>query len=207
MVLYRRFWNGQSGSRDRKNLIGCYWKYYYNRSFYQISCITIIVIFFVVNESYRWIPRKLYEEVKSYIDDLITNKWVKRSNSAYASPMVCVRKKDGSLRLRIDYCKLNNKTISDIQPIPKVQDMLDCLEGQQWFSTFDMGKAYHQGYIYPDSRKYTAFTTPWSLYGWIRIPYGLTNAPPCFQHYINETVEGLRDLKISCLFEQYFSLR
>ena len=73
--------------------------------------------------------------------------------------------------------------------------MLDCLEGQQWFSTLDMGKAYHQGYIHPDSRKYTAFTTPWSLYEWIRIPYSLTNAPPCFQHYINETVEGLRDLK------------
>ena len=84
----------------------------------------------------------------------------KRSNSAYASPVVCVRKKDGSLRLRIDYCKLNNKTISGIQPIPKVQDMLDCLEGQQWFSTLDMGKAYHQGYIHPDSKKYTAFTTP-----------------------------------------------
>ena len=53
--------------------------------------------------------------------------------------------------------KLNNKTIPDRQPIPKIQDMLDCLRGQQWFSTLDMSKAYHQGYIHPDSRKYAAF--------------------------------------------------
>ena len=96
--------------------------------------------------------------------------------------MVCVRKKDGSLRLCIDYRKLNNKTIPDMQPIPKIQDMLDCLGGQQWFSTLDMSKTYHQGYIHPDSRKHTAFFTPWSLYKWIRILYGLTNAPPTVVH-------------------------
>ena len=72
--------------------------------------------------------------------------------------------------------------------------------GQQWFSTVDMNKAYHQGYIHKDSRKYTVFSTPWLLYDWIRIPYGLTNAPPCFQCYINETLKGLRDLKcLACL--------
>ena len=58
-----------------------------------------------------------------------------------------------------------------------------------------MSKAYHQGYIHPDSRKYTAFFSPWSLYKWIRKPYGLTNAQLYFQRYINETLEGLRDLK------------
>ena len=109
-----------------------------------------------INESYRRIPRKLYEEVKNYVDDLITNEWVKKSNFAFANPMVCARKSDGSLRLCIDYRKLNNRTIPDRQPIPKIQDIIDSLAGQQWFSTLDMSKAYHQGYIHPDSRKFTA---------------------------------------------------
>ena len=104
-----------------------------------------------INKSYRCIPQKLYEEFKNYIDDSITNEWAKQSNLAYASPLVCVCQKDGSLRLHIDYRKLSNKTIPDRQPILKIQDMLDCLGGQQWFSALDMGKAYHQGYIHPDS--------------------------------------------------------
>ena len=104
-----------------------------------------------INKSYRCIPQKLYEEFKNYIDDLITNEWAKQSNLAYASPLVCVCQKDGSLRLHIDYRKLSNKTIPDRQAILKIQDMLDCLGGQQWFSALDMGKAYHQGYIHPDS--------------------------------------------------------
>ena len=94
----------------------------------------------------------------------MTNEWVKKSNPAYASSMVCVRKKDRSLHLCIDYRMLSNKTIPDRQPTPKVQDMLDCLGWgggrKQWFSNFDTSKAYHQRYIRPDSRKYTAFSNP-----------------------------------------------
>ena len=112
-----------------------------------------------IKKSYRRIPRKLYGEVKNYIDDLIANEWVKQSNWSYASPMVCVRKIDRSLRLCIDYRKLNNKAIPDRQPKPKIQDMLDCLGVQQLFSTLDMSKTYHQGYIHPDSRNYIAFST------------------------------------------------
>ena len=107
-----------------------------------------------ISKSYRRIPRKLYEEVKDYVHDLITNEWVKKSNSAFTSPMVCARKSDGSLRLCIDYPKLKNRTIPDRQPIPKIQDIIDSLGGQQWFPTIDMSKGYHQ-----DSRKFTAFST------------------------------------------------
>ena len=92
----------------------------------------------------------------------------------------------------LHYRKLNAKTRLDAQPIPCIQDILDSLGGQQWFSTLDMSKAYHQGYIADQSRHLTAFTTPWALYEWIRIPFGLRNAPPAFQRYMNQMLGDLK---------------
>ena len=132
--------------------------------------------------------------MKSYLENLELNGWIKRSQSSFSSPIVCVRKKDGSLRLCVDYRDLNLKTIPDRMPIPRINDILDSLGGKSWFSTLDMTKAYHQGFVSDDSRKYTAFTTPWALYEWIRIPYGLKNASPKFQRFMNKCLGDIRDI-------------
>ena len=105
--------------------------------------------------------RPLYPEVKSHIKDLLNSNFIKKSASPYSSPVVCVRKEDKSLHLCIDYRALNEKTIPDHHPIPRIQEALDSLGVSSWFPVLDQGKAYYQGFVTSENQSMTAFITPW----------------------------------------------
>ena len=133
-------------------------------------------------ERYCRIPPHQYEEVKKHLHEMLKIGAIQRSNSPWASAVVLVRKKDGSLCFCIDLCKLNACTIKDAYGLPRINETLDCLNGAWWFSLLDLKSGYWQVELDEESKPLTAFSVgPLGFYKCECMPFGLTNVPATFQ--------------------------
>ncbi|XP_063962087.1 uncharacterized protein LOC135155782 [Lytechinus pictus] len=143
---------------------------------------------------YRRIHTLQVKEVKEMLQGMVDQKIIRPSKSSFASPIVLVRKKDGSLRLCIDYRKLNDRTVKDSFPLPRIEETLEALSGSKYFSTLDLAHGYFQVVMDKDSIDKTAFRVPWGLYEFMKMPQCLTNSPSTFQR-VMECILG--DLNLS----------
>ena len=132
-------------------------------------------------ERYRCIPPHQYEEVRQHLKEMLEIGAISKSKSPWASAVVLVRKKDGSLRFCIDLRKLNARTVKDVYSLPRIEETLDCLNGAQWFMSLDLKLGYWQVELDEESKALTAFTVgPLGFYQCEHMPFGLTNAPATF---------------------------
>ena len=114
---------------------------------------------------------------------------IRPSKSPWACPVVLVKKKNGDIRLCVDYRKLNEVTKKDSYPLPLIEETLESLSGSKWFSTLDLASGYWQVELHPDDRFKSAFTLHSGLYEFQTMPFGLTNAPATFQRLM-QTILG-----------------
>lgn len=150
-----------------------------------------------IRQSLRRMPEFLKTKLKEIIDDLLEQNIISPSQSPWSSPVVMTKKKDETYRLCIDYVKLNKVTHKDAFPLPNIQETLDQLNGCLYFSTLDLKSGYYQIPLNDSDKEKTAFVTPFGLYEFNVLPFGLTNAPAVFQRTMQKVLNEL--IGIDCL--------
>lgn len=149
----------------------------------------------------RRLPYALREETDNQVTDMLQQGVIQPSHSPWASPIVLVKKKDGTFRFCIDYRKLNAVTQRDAHPLPRVDDLLDALQGSCMFSTLDLRSGYWQVSMDPSDQHKTAFVTPSGLWEFTRMPFGVSNGCATFQRAIEIVLSGLTYETCLCYFD------
>ncbi|KAK3566560.1 hypothetical protein QTP86_000879, partial [Hemibagrus guttatus] len=136
------------------------------------------------------------EDVRKHLQELLQAGIIAESRSPYASPIVVVRKKNGTTRMCIDYRLLNSRTIPDQYTTPCIEDALNALSGSQWFSVLDLRSGYYQIAMSEEDKEKTAFICPLGFFQFERMPQGITGAPATFQRLMEKAVGDMNLLQV-----------
>lgn len=142
-----------------------------------------------IKQRYYPVNPVMQRQIDLELDQMLKDGIVEPSNSGWASPIVLVKKKDGSYRFCVDYRKLNAVTLPDGYPLPYISNVLDKLRNAHYLSSVDIKSAYWQVPVAVESRKFTAFTVPnRGLFQFRRMPFGLRNSPATWQRLIDQVL-------------------
>ena len=145
-----------------------------------------------INIKPRRQPANLEEKINEAIKNLKENGIIRKCNSAWNTPLVCIWKKERKdIRLCMDFRQLNLITDRQAFPMPNVGEMLDRLHGARYFSSIDLGNAYYQIELEEESQEKTAFSTKEGQYCFTRMPFGIAAAPGTFQEMMTKVLEGM----------------
>ena len=139
---------------------------------------------------YRLSPDE-FRLLKEKIELMIKEGWIVHSSSPYGAPVLFVKKKDGTMRMCVDYRALNKLSIRNAFPLPRIDDIFDQLKGATVFSKIDLDTAYHQVLVKPEDQHKTAFVTQFGHYEFRVMTFGLTNAPATFQGLMSQVLSKL----------------
>ena len=150
-------------------------------------------------QPYRRQNPAVRQEEMVQVQQMLARDVIRPSNSPWASPVVMVKKKDGSLHFCVDFRQLNAATVKEAHPLPRLDDLLDALHGARWFPTLDLKSGYWQVPIMERDKEKTAFrTSSGQLYEFNQVPFGLCNAPATFSRLMDRVLSGLH--WETCLF-------
>ncbi|KAI3707060.1 hypothetical protein L6452_25248 [Arctium lappa] len=149
----------------------------------------------IAHTLYRLAPTEM-KEMMTQLQELLEKGFIRLSSSPWGASVLFVKKKDGSMRMCIDYRELNKVTVNNKYPLPRIDDLFDQLQGAGCFSKIDLRSGYHQVRVKKEDILKTAFQTRYDHYEFLVMPFGLTNAPAVFMDLMNRVCRPFLDKSV-----------